>query len=155
MSLRFLIQKGIRRHFTVFFSPWLKTPCGSSNNGNSGHSLNTLLPLWCFMASLWVFPFPFPLSLFYLFELFWIKKYKKFPVQTIRCWQWSIDCWKQHQNDVGKDKVGGTLWAIQTVHCRLPYTPPSEENINPSESSRAIPGRSHWKLPCECVRGFP
>ena len=42
--------------------------------------------------------------------------------------------------------MGGTLWAIQTVHCGLPYTPPSEENINPSESSRAIPGRSHWKL---------
>lgn len=45
------------------------------------------------------------------------KSTKKSPVQTIRCWQWSIDCWKQHQNVIGKDKVGGTLWAIQTsVH---------------------------------------
>lgn len=32
------------------------------------------------------------------------------------------------------------------LHCRLPYTPSSEENMNPSESSRAIPGGSHWKL---------
>ena len=31
------------------------------------------------MASLWVFPFPLSLSLFYLLELFWVKKYKKNP----------------------------------------------------------------------------
>ena len=41
----------------------------------------------------------------------------------------------------GKDPLSNPA-----MHRRLLCTPSSEENINPSESSRAIPGRSPWKL---------
>lgn len=83
------------------------------------------------------------------FPPFWVilgKKVQTIPVQSIRCWPWSVDCWEQHQNIVGKDETGRTLWAVQTVHRRRLCTPSSEENVNPSESGRAIPGRSPWKL---------
>ena len=83
------------------------------------------------------------------FPPFWVilgQKVQTIPEQRSRCWPWSVDCWEQHQNVVGKDEMGRTLWAIQTMHRRLLCTPSSEENINPSESSRAIPGRSPWKL---------
>lgn len=143
--------KGIRRHFTVF-SPGSRPQVGSSSNdGNGGHSFNTLLPLWGFRASLWCSPSTSH-CLFSTFLSYSGSKSTKNP--QYRLFGAAMEHWllKQHQNVGGKEEVGGTSEQSR-LHSDFRTLHPVKRtwiHPNPAEQSQEeVTGN----LPCECGEG--